>query len=70
MTANEAKQASDKARANVIGSIGPRIYSRIQDASSNGKKYLLCRSNKQTCQQLKSDGFGVIFLLTITLIRW
>jgi hypothetical protein len=70
VTAQQAKQASDKARANVIGSIGPRIYSRIQDASSNGKKYLLCHSNKQTRQQLKSDGFGVIFLLTITIVKW
>jgi hypothetical protein len=70
MNAQQAKQESGKARNNAISSIGPRIYSRIQDRATNGKNYLLCRSNKQARQQLKTDGFGVILLGPFTLIRW
>ena len=70
MIAVEAKQAAKAARKNEADSIGPRIYSRIQDKAQRGKRYLLCRSNKATRKQLKTDGFGVIVLGPITLIRW
>jgi hypothetical protein len=70
MNAQQAKQESGKARNNAISSIGPRIYSRIQDRVTKGKNHLLCRSNKLARQQLKSDGFGVIFLGLITIVWW
>ena len=47
-----------------------RVRDNIESRARNGKKYLLCRSNKQTRQQLKSDGFGVIFIASLTLVRW
>ena len=46
------------------------VHTRIQARASSGRKFLLCRSNKATRKQLKTDGFGVIVLGPITLIRW
>jgi len=70
MTAEQAKTATTKARQNAVESIGPRIFSSIQDEAAKGRNFLLCRSNKITRQQLKTRGFGVILLGTITLVRW
>ena len=50
--------------------IPARVYSRIQDRAANGKRYLLCSSNKETRKQLKSDGFGCILLVNLTLVWW
>jgi len=70
MNAIEAKLAADGRKENDKASIPARVYSSIQDRATNGKRYLLCSSNKETRKQLKSDGFGCILLVNLTLVWW
>jgi hypothetical protein len=70
MNAEAAKLAAKKKRENDTASIPARAYSRIQDRATMGRNFLLCRSNKQACTQLKSDGFGCILFFNIALIWW
>jgi len=64
-----AKQANGEAARWQAGN-SKRVMIEVAKRASSGKKFLLCRSNKATRKQLKTDGFGVIVLGPITLIRW
>ena len=48
----------------------PVVSGRILLRAKKGRNFLLCRSNKQACTQLKADGFGCILFFNIALIWW
>jgi hypothetical protein len=70
MNAEAARLAAKKKRANDVSSIPARVYSRIQDRAAAGRRFLLCATNKDTRNKLKDDGFRIIFLYKLTLVRW
>jgi len=70
MNAQQCKQAVEECHKVTKAELPARIYSRIQDRATNGKNFLLCRSNKQTRKQLKDDGFRIILIYKLTLVRW
>ena len=70
MNAEIARATTDLARENEKASEAPRILASIQDLSAKGQSHATARTTRETRETLKSEGFRVYSILSITLIRW
>lgn len=70
MNAEIARATTDLAKANEKASEAPRILAAIQDLSAKGQSHVTTISTCETRRYLKSKGFRVYSILSITLIRW
>ncbi len=70
MNATDARAKTDLALDKAKTGQVPSVLGRIKDRAIKGKKFLLCRSNKQVSTHLQADGFGCILVFNILIVWW